>query len=62
MKKTKIIVLDTKKINLSGADIQIFDKSKYEQMSVEDLKYFLKFEAKNVDEIVFIKELIKLKK
>jgi hypothetical protein len=62
MKRTKIVIMDTKKINLDAIDIQTFDKKRYEQMSLEDLKYFLKFEAKNVDEIAFIKELIKLKK
>ncbi|MDR2835872.1 MAG: hypothetical protein LBV69_06725 [Bacteroidales bacterium] len=54
--------MDTKKLDLDDIDIQTFDKKRYEQMNLEDLKYFLKFEAKNIDEIAFIKELIKLKK
>ncbi len=54
--------METKKLNLDNVDVQTFDKKKYEQMSLEDLKYFLKFEAKSVEEIAFIKELIELKK
>ncbi|MDR1851010.1 MAG: hypothetical protein LBQ45_02720 [Mycoplasmataceae bacterium] len=59
MKKpnSKIIVIDTKKINLNST----FEEKKLEQMDLNDLQYILKFEAKSPNEIKFIKNLIKLK-
>jgi hypothetical protein len=59
MKKqnSKIIVFDTREINLDTT----FDKEKIEKMDLQDLQYFLKYEAKSPSEIKFIKSLIKLR-